>query len=156
MVTLSLQSAIEAMSLDERLELVEDIENTVDQSQIEVTEEQKALILSRAAELETDPSLGLTPDELSAGCCATGVTRRRLVFHPGIADDLGAILDEHRALDPVLPDRFEADSMSRLRGSNSTPNPGQFSSSPFGACRSSASPIWPSIWWATIASTYSL
>jgi putative addiction module component (TIGR02574 family) len=66
MVNPSLQSAIEAMSLDERLELVEYIESTVDQSVIEVTEEQKATIRSRAAELQADPSIGLTWDELDA------------------------------------------------------------------------------------------
>ncbi|MDQ3423771.1 MAG: addiction module protein [Actinomycetota bacterium] len=66
MVNPALQSVIEAMSLDERLELVEYIESTVDQSQIEVTEEQKALIRSRAAELQADPSIGLTWDDLDA------------------------------------------------------------------------------------------
>ncbi|MBA3373609.1 MAG: addiction module protein [Actinomycetota bacterium] len=70
MVNPALQSAIEAMSLDERLELVEYIENTVDQSQIEVTEEQKSLIRSRAAELQADPSIGLTWDELKARVAA--------------------------------------------------------------------------------------
>jgi putative addiction module component (TIGR02574 family) len=70
MVNPALQSAIEAMSLDERLELVEYIESTVDQSQIEVTEEQKALIRSRAAELQADPSIGLTWDELKARVAA--------------------------------------------------------------------------------------
>lgn len=62
----ALQSAIEAMSLDERLELVEYIESTVESVPIEVTEEQKALIRSRAAELQADPSIGLTWDELDA------------------------------------------------------------------------------------------
>ena len=62
----TLQSAIEAMSLDERLELVEYIESTVESAPIEVTEEQKVLIRSRAAELQADPSLGLTWDELDA------------------------------------------------------------------------------------------
>ncbi len=66
MVNPAQQSVIEAMSLDERLVLVEYIESTVDQSQIEVTEEQKALIRSRAAELQADPSIGLTWDELDA------------------------------------------------------------------------------------------
>lgn len=33
---------------------------------IEVTEEQKALIRPRAAELQADPSIGLTWDELDA------------------------------------------------------------------------------------------
>jgi putative addiction module component (TIGR02574 family) len=54
------------MSLDERWELVEYIESTVDQSQLEVTEEQKVLIRSRAAELQSDPSIGLTWGELDA------------------------------------------------------------------------------------------
>lgn len=66
----ALQSAIEAMSLDERLELVEYIESTVDQSQIEVTEQQKTLIRSRAAEFRADPSIGLTWDELKARVAA--------------------------------------------------------------------------------------
>jgi len=64
MVDPALQSAIEAMSLDERLELVEYIESTVDQSTIEVTDEQKAMIRARAAELQADPSIGLSWDEL--------------------------------------------------------------------------------------------
>ncbi len=66
MVNPTLQSAIEAMSLDERWELVEYIESTVDQSQLEVTEEQKVLIRSRDAELQSDPSIGLTWGELDA------------------------------------------------------------------------------------------
>ena len=66
MVNPALQSAIEALSLDERLELVEYIESTVESAPIEVTEEQKAMIRSRAAELDADPSIGLTWDELDA------------------------------------------------------------------------------------------
>jgi putative addiction module component (TIGR02574 family) len=66
MVNPALQSAIEAMSLDERLELVEYIEITVEQSQIEVTDEQKLLVRSRASDLQADPSIGLTRDELDA------------------------------------------------------------------------------------------
>jgi putative addiction module component (TIGR02574 family) len=66
MVNSALQSAIEAMSLDERLELVEYVESTVDSAPIGVTEEQKAMIRSRAAELQGDPSIGLTWDELDA------------------------------------------------------------------------------------------
>ena len=66
MVNPALQSAIEAMSLDERLELVEYIESTVESAPIEVSEEQKAMIRSRAAELDADPSIGLTWDELKA------------------------------------------------------------------------------------------
>ena len=55
MVNPALRSAIEAMSLDERLELVEFIEKTVESAPIDVTEEQKAIIRSRAAELDADP-----------------------------------------------------------------------------------------------------
>jgi len=66
MVNPALQSAIDAMSLGERLELVEYIERTVESAPIEVTEEQKAMIRSREAELREDPSIGLTWDELDA------------------------------------------------------------------------------------------
>ncbi|MGB3762103.1 MAG: addiction module protein [Ornithinimicrobium sp.] len=66
MVNPALQSAIEAMSLAERLELVEYIESTVASAPIEVTDEQRAMIRSRAAELDADPSIGLTWDELDA------------------------------------------------------------------------------------------
>ena len=64
MVDPALQSAIEGMSLDERMELVEFIESTVDQSEIEVTEDQKVMIRSRAGELDADTSLGLTWEDL--------------------------------------------------------------------------------------------
>ena len=66
MVNPTLQSAIEAMSLDERMELVEYIESTVESALVEVTEEQKSTIRSRAAELQADPSIGLTWNELKA------------------------------------------------------------------------------------------
>lgn len=64
MVDPALQSAIEGMSLDERMELLEFIENTVDHSEIEVTEDEKAMIRSRAGELDADRSLGLTWEDL--------------------------------------------------------------------------------------------
>jgi putative addiction module component (TIGR02574 family) len=70
MVNPALQSAIEAMSLDERLELVAYIESTVESEPIEVTDEQKAMIRSRAAELQADPSVGLTWDELKTRLAA--------------------------------------------------------------------------------------
>jgi putative addiction module component (TIGR02574 family) len=66
MVNPALQSAIEAMSLDERLELVEYIESTVEWAPIELIEDQKVLIRSRSAELQADPSIGMTWDELDA------------------------------------------------------------------------------------------
>lgn len=66
MVNPALQSAIEAMSLDERLELVEYMESTVDHSLIEVSDAQKAMIRTRTIELQTDPSIGRSWDELDA------------------------------------------------------------------------------------------
>jgi putative addiction module component (TIGR02574 family) len=66
MVNPALQSAIEAMSLDERLELVEYIESTVESSPLTVNEAQQVMIRSRAAELAADPSIGLTREELDA------------------------------------------------------------------------------------------
>lgn len=70
MVNPALQSAIEAMSLDERLELLEYIESTVESTPIEATRRQKVMIRSRADELQADPSLGLTWDELKARLAA--------------------------------------------------------------------------------------
>ena len=70
MVNPALQTAIEALSLDERLELVEYIESTVESSSIEVTEKQKTMIRSRAAEFQADPSIGLTWGELKARLAA--------------------------------------------------------------------------------------
>ena len=66
MVNPALQSAIEAMSLDERLELIEFVESTIESEPIELMHDQKAMIRSRAAELQADPSIGLTWDELQA------------------------------------------------------------------------------------------
>jgi putative addiction module component (TIGR02574 family) len=66
MVNPALQSVIEAMSVDERLELVEYIESTIESEPIEFTDDQKETIRSRAAELQADPSVGLTWDELCA------------------------------------------------------------------------------------------
>jgi putative addiction module component (TIGR02574 family) len=70
MVNPALQSAIEAMSLDERLELVEYIESTVESEPIEISEGQKETIRSRAADLREDPSIGLTWGELKARLAA--------------------------------------------------------------------------------------
>lgn len=70
MVNPAVRSAIEALSLDERLELVEYIESTVESQPLEVTDDQKAVIRSRAAELQADPSVGLTWDELKTRLAA--------------------------------------------------------------------------------------
>ena len=36
------------------------------------------------------------------------MTRRTLVFHPGVEDDLASIYDHYEQFDPALPSRFEA------------------------------------------------
>lgn len=64
MVDTAIQSAIAAMSIDERLELVEYIEGTVDQSTLEVPDEQKDLIRGRAHDFAADPSVSLSWSEL--------------------------------------------------------------------------------------------
>lgn len=66
MVDPALQSVVEAMSLNKRLELVEYIESTVDHAPVDVTKEQKATIRARAAQLQADPAIGLTWDALDA------------------------------------------------------------------------------------------
>lgn len=70
MVNPALQSAIGAMTLDERLELVEYIEGTVESEALELTDEQKATVRSRASELDADPSMGLTWGELKSRLAA--------------------------------------------------------------------------------------
>lgn len=70
MVNPALQSAIEAMSLDERLELVEFIESTVESDSIELTAAEVLLLRSRASELQDDPSMSLTWDELKSRVAA--------------------------------------------------------------------------------------
>ncbi len=51
------------MTLDERFELVvKFIEGTIDQADVDVSEGQKGVIRSRAAELQAEPTIGLTWD----------------------------------------------------------------------------------------------
>ena len=76
MVHPALQSAIEAMSLDERLELVEFIQSTVESKAIELTTAEMLLIRSRASELHQDPSMSLTWDELKARLTTSRPTRQ--------------------------------------------------------------------------------
>jgi putative addiction module component (TIGR02574 family) len=54
------------MSPDERLKLVEDIESTIESELTEFTDDRKAMIRSRAAELPADRSIGLTGEERQA------------------------------------------------------------------------------------------
>jgi hypothetical protein len=42
------------------------------------------------------------------------VTRRRLVFHPGVEEDLEAVVAHYASLDPALPGRFRARLMEQI------------------------------------------
>lgn len=130
------------------MELVEYIESTVDQPQIEMTEEQKALIRSRAAELQADPSLGLTWSELRA----RGVTSRALVFHPEVEDDLASILDYYETFDPALPSRFEARLDEQIDRSELFPESGAILFESYRRVRSTGSCSWRSTSLATTGS----
>lgn len=66
MIDPDLQAVVDAMSVRARLELVEYIESTVERSQVAVTEEQRLLIRSRVGDLQVDPLIGLTWEELDA------------------------------------------------------------------------------------------
>ena len=70
MVNPALLSEIEAMSVEDRIELVDIIESSMEDVEIPLSDEQKQLIRSRAAELRSDPSIGLTWDELTARLAA--------------------------------------------------------------------------------------
>lgn len=54
------------MSVGERMELLVYIERTIESESVQISELKKAVVRSRAAELEADPSIGLTWDELDA------------------------------------------------------------------------------------------
>lgn len=82
MMSPALQMAIQALSFDERLELVEYIASTVDSSPIEVTEQQKRMIRSRAAELQADPTIGLTWEDSERGLVRAGRDFSRTCLPP--------------------------------------------------------------------------
>lgn len=54
------------MSVGERVELLAYAERTIESESVEISVLKKAVVRSRAAELEADPSIGLTRDELDA------------------------------------------------------------------------------------------
>ena len=65
MVTPALRSAVDALSADERVELVAYIEDSLP-SAVALTPDQVSLLRARRAELRSDPTIGLTWDELDA------------------------------------------------------------------------------------------
>ena len=65
MVKPALRSAVDALSADERVELVAYIEDTLP-SAVGLTSDQVSLLRARRAELQSDPAIGLTWDELDS------------------------------------------------------------------------------------------
>lgn len=73
------------------------------------------------------------------------MTRRVVVFHPGVADDLAAIYDHYEQIDLTLRSRFETRLEEQVERIEMFPSPGSSSSSPtVGRC-SNGSRTWPCI-----------
>ncbi len=66
MVNPVLLASVEAMSDDERAELADFIERTFTHDAPLMTDDEKAVIDQRAAELESDPARGYSLDEFEA------------------------------------------------------------------------------------------
>ena len=56
------------------MELVAHIQRTIESESVEISEERKALVRSRAAELEADPSIGLTWTNWTHGWLRAGAS----------------------------------------------------------------------------------
>jgi len=64
MVNMMLRETVVALSHDERVELRDYIDMTLGVETSALSEEQKATICRRAAEIQADPSIGLDWDEV--------------------------------------------------------------------------------------------
>jgi len=64
MVTAALRETVDALSVEERISLLEYIERTTDLGDDSLTDEELVTLDRRDAELEADPSIGLSSDEL--------------------------------------------------------------------------------------------
>jgi len=63
MVSTALRETVDALSADERVSLLEYLERTTDFSDVTLTDEQVALLDARAAEMDSDPSLGVSGEQ---------------------------------------------------------------------------------------------
>lgn len=66
MVSLALQESLEALTPAERVAVIDFLQRSLVARDTGLTEAEKALVRQRDAELEADPSLGLTWAELDA------------------------------------------------------------------------------------------
>ena len=63
MVNVTLQRTVDALSMEDRASLLEYLERTSNFSDTTLTEEQLAIIAGRDAEMEANPSIGISEDE---------------------------------------------------------------------------------------------
>jgi putative addiction module component (TIGR02574 family) len=66
MVSPDLQESLGSLTMAERVDLIDFLQRSLVPSDTRLTDSEKALIRQRDAELEADPSVGLTWDELDA------------------------------------------------------------------------------------------
>ena len=66
MVTTALREAVDALSFEDRVSLLEYLERTTDFSDTELTEEELATLDRRNAEMDADPSFGVSEEEFFA------------------------------------------------------------------------------------------
>jgi len=63
MVSSELQASVAALSVDERIELIAHIERTLDAPEYDPDTDQHALVASRVAEMQANPTLGISLDK---------------------------------------------------------------------------------------------
>jgi len=66
MVSAALRETVDALSGEDRVSLLEYLERTTDRGGDDLTAEQLATVARRDAEMDSDPSIGLTADEFMA------------------------------------------------------------------------------------------
>ena len=66
MVTAALRETVDALSVEDQVSLMEYLERTVGIDDAELTDEHLATLDRRAAEMDTDPTLGMSKDEFIA------------------------------------------------------------------------------------------
>ena len=66
MVTPALREIVDALSTEDRVSLLEYLERTTDLGSVTLTDEQLAVIARRDAEMDADPSIGVSEDEFMA------------------------------------------------------------------------------------------
>ena len=66
MVSSALYEAVDALSIEDRVSLLEYLERTIGVDDMTLTDEQLATLDRRDAEMDADPTLGVTEDEFFA------------------------------------------------------------------------------------------